>query len=423
MTRLSRTTRVTIALAVLAVLAATLVPSFESEGGGWVSCWVCGKHGVAGIILNIMLFMPLGAALTLARVRPWRIWLLGAVCSAGIEYTQLFIPGRESSLADVISNSTGALAGCGVALAFARTVRDTVRPAPWQALGASGLVVGVIAVTGLLLRPAFPASTYFGQWTPDLPGLEWYRGQVLEASLAGTPLPSKRLADSPRVRQLLSTGGAVRVRALAGPRASALAPLFRIADDRGREILLLGPDRDDLVFRYRPRAAPWRLDRPDLRLAGAMRSVTSGDTLDVAVQRNGHGYCLTLNGAGSCHLGFTAGDGWALLKWPASPRPWLRTLLGMGWAAGLLLLVGYCSASRWGVLLGVGTTILGLAIVAPAVGLLTTPVSVWAGAAFGFVAAAGSRELLLRQRRGAQAVTMPDSSIRASSRKQRSILA
>ncbi len=420
---LSRTARATIALAVLAILAATLFPSSESEAPGWVSCWVCGKRGVADIILNVVLFMPLGAALTLTGVRPWRIWLLGALFSAGIEYTQLFIPGRESSVADVISNSTGALAGCVVALVLARTVRDTKRPSPLYAVATSGLVLGVITGTGILLQPAFPASTYFGQLTPALAGLEWYRGQVLEVSLDGVPLPSKRLADSPRIRQLLSAGGTLRVRALARPTATALAPLFRIADNRRREILLLGPDWDDLVFRYRPRAASWRLDRPDLRLAGAMRSVTRGDTLDVAVWRNGHGYCLTLNAAGSCHLGFTVGDGWALLMYPEALPPWLRTLLGIGWAAGLLLPVGYWSGSRWGLVVGVGTTILGLAIVAPAIGLLTTPVPVSAGAAFGFVAGAGGRELLIRRRRGAQALTTPDSSIRASSRKQRSILA
>ncbi len=404
----------------VAILAATLYPSSDGSAG-WVSCWVCGRRGLADIILNVMLFIPFGAALTLAEVRWWRIWLLGALFSAAIEYTQLFIPGRDSSLADVVSNSTGALAGRLLALVLARTVRASRRASPLQALAASGLVVGVVGGTGLLLQPSFPTSAYFGQWTPDLGRFAWYHGRVLEVLLDGVPLPYARFADSARVRQLLSAGRPLRVRALAGPGVTALAPLFRVFDNDRREILLLGPDRDDLVFRYRTRAAAWRLDQPDLRFAGAMRAVTGGDTLDIGVRRSGHGHCLTLNRARRCNLGFTAGDGWALLMYPESLPPWLRTLLDVGWVAGLLFLAGYSAPSRWGLVLGGALALVGLAIVAPSVGLLTTPGREWAGAAFGFVAGTRCRERLIRRQRSTQAVTTPDSSTRRTSRKQRSI--
>ncbi len=420
---MSRPVRTAIGLAVVAILAATLLPTSQREGAGWLSCWICGERGVADVILNVILFMPFGAGLALGGMHPGRIWLFGVLFSAGIEYAQLYVPGRNSSVADVISNSSGALVGCALALALGRLVRQGRRPSPLQAAAASALAVGVVAGTGLLLQPAFPTSPYFCQWTPDLGQFAWYRGHVLEASLDDAPLPSRRLTDSPRIRQLLSVGATLRVRALAGPPVTALAPLLSIFDDRQREILLLGPYRAKLVFRYRTRAAAWRLDRPDLRVDGALRGVSPGDTLDIAVRRTGRSYCLTLNDAlQTCNLGFTAGTGWALLVHPSSLPPWLETALSIGWMAGLLLPAGFWSASRGGLAIGIGTVVAGLAFVAPATGLLATPAFEWAGAAFGFTVGAGSQEVLIRLRQRAQPSWTPDPSVRTSSCKQRSIL-
>ncbi len=369
-----------------------------------------------------MLFMPFGGALAVAGVPWWRVWLAGALLSTGIEYAQLYIPGRDTSIADVVSNSSGALAGCAVALTVARSIRRRRGPSLLAAAATSALAVGVIAGTGRLLKPAFPTSTYFGQWTPDLGGFEWYRGQVLRASLDEVVLPSARLGDSPRVHHLLSAGKTLKVRALAGPRVAALAPVFSIFDDQHREIVLLGIDRDDLVFRYRTRAAAWRLDQPALIAADALRGVRPGDTLDVVVQPCGREQDVTFSGS-TRRLGFTAGDGWALLAAGESLPAWLTTVLRVAWVAGLVGGVGFWCTSRPGVAVGAGTSALGLAVGAPASGLAATPALEWLAAACGFALGAALRVALARLAGDAQAGWAPNASVRTSSPKHRSILA
>jgi hypothetical protein len=64
-----------------------------------------------GVIGNVLLFVPLGAAFV---PRGWslgRITLTGGAVSAAIELAQLAIPGRTTSTDDVILNTLGALVG------------------------------------------------------------------------------------------------------------------------------------------------------------------------------------------------------------------------------------------------------------------------------------------------------------------------
>jgi len=75
---------------------------------------------VTNAIGNILLFLPLGAALCLLGLRR-RTTVLTAFClSAAIETTQLFIPGRTTSADDVLCNTLGA--AVGFLLVSARTV-------------------------------------------------------------------------------------------------------------------------------------------------------------------------------------------------------------------------------------------------------------------------------------------------------------
>jgi len=354
---------------------------------------------VADVLVNIILFIPLGAALGSAGIGGWRAVGFGAALSGAVEFAQLFIPGRDSSLGDVCTNTAGAFLGWALARWAAGVLRSPRRPPAWSGGAAAGLALAVILATGLLLHGAFPATAYFSMWTPDLGHLEFYRGRVLRASFDSVALPPEELSPSARARELLARGATLRVRALAGPHPAGLAPLFSIYDDRQQEILLLGPDRHDLVFRYRTRAASHRLDAPDIRLARAMDAVRPGDTLDIEVRRVGNGYCVRLNASTTCGLGFSAGNGWALLEYPPSLPRWLKGLLNVGWVAGLWLPAGFYGASRWGSLAVVVVAVVALAIVAPAAGLVATPLGQWAGTATGILAGAGSREAIIRHGR------------------------
>jgi hypothetical protein len=162
-----------------------------------------------------------------------------------------------------------------------------------------------------------------------------------------------------------------------------VASLVSIADDHQREILLLGPDRDDLVLRFRTWAGRFRLDGPDLRFLGATRGLAPGDTVVVTAWRNGWQYCLGLNRSERCGLGYSVANGWSLLLYPEGFPPWLRLALDYGWVAGLLLPVGFWTRLRSPTVL-LGPVLLGLLLAIPWwVGLKPTPLGVALAAAGG----------------------------------------
>ena len=77
-------------------------------------------YGFIEFSANIVFFVPVGFLLGL--LFPYRLWWLavvgGGLLSAAVETAQgLFLPGRVSSIDDVIANTTGAVVGCLVAVA------------------------------------------------------------------------------------------------------------------------------------------------------------------------------------------------------------------------------------------------------------------------------------------------------------------
>lgn len=78
-----------------------------------------------GVLLNVLLFVPLGAILVLVTRRPW--WwatLLAAVGSGAIEIAQRLWLAREASVSDVVANTLGALVGAVLVTLLARALRS-----------------------------------------------------------------------------------------------------------------------------------------------------------------------------------------------------------------------------------------------------------------------------------------------------------
>ncbi len=67
--------------------------------------------GVGGGLLNVLLFLPLGAALVVASGRAWIAVIVVLGLPAVIEVAQRSIPGRLCSFSDYMTNSAGGLAG------------------------------------------------------------------------------------------------------------------------------------------------------------------------------------------------------------------------------------------------------------------------------------------------------------------------
>ena len=370
----ARLYRFVLGFAVVLVLAATLFPVGTDKSLGSHLCLLCGARSSADAIRNTILFIPIGVAALLWSRSVGKALLLAVLLSASVEIAQLLIPGRHATVGDLLFNSLGA----GVGIVAIRWVGVWLRPTPrvGRFLGFAGTVLTVLAIalSGYLLEPQFPQSTYFGQWTPDLGHLERYRGRVLAFTIGSEAIPrGRRVDDSERTRARLEGGATLRAVALAGPRTERLSSLVSIYDDHHREVVLLGPDRGDLVYRYRTRSRAWRLDQPDLRLQGALSGVSSGDTLRAAVERDSDRYCLIVNRMRSCNLGFTAGDGWSLIYHSDRFPDWLGGILGVIWLGGLALPGAFWATDRGLAILDSALLFGGLALIPMVTHLLPTP--------------------------------------------------
>ncbi|MEI2720453.1 MAG: VanZ family protein [Gemmatimonadales bacterium] len=100
----------------LAVIALTTLRANPSQldrvaETAW-TCLVCGDAGTTDVLLNLLLFAPLGVGLR------WRGWSGGravlAICllTLAIEGTQAFaLAGRDATISDVLANSLGGAIG------------------------------------------------------------------------------------------------------------------------------------------------------------------------------------------------------------------------------------------------------------------------------------------------------------------------
>ncbi len=394
--------RAVVALAVTAILVATMLPTGHNPEITPLLCLVCGAKGLADVLSNVILFTPLGLGLAALGLRPRRAILAGAALSLCIEFTQQFIPGRDPSLSDLVFNTTGTALGHAVLRGAPRLLAPSTATASRLALAAAALAAGVLGVTASSVSPAFPDSTNYAQWTPDLGHLAPYDGSVLDAELAGVPLPPPRLDDSPGVARLLRDGGPLRITAIAGTPPPSLASIFSIYDDRQREVILVGADGDDLVLRVRTRAAALRLDHPDLRLPGALAGVRPGDTIAITVegQPGRAGFCVGLDGKVlSCGPRNPVGIGWSLLLYSERFPKAMGFLLSTGWVAALVAPIAFWARRRWESALA--AVILLAALVAAAAG--ATAVAFTAadaiGLTAGIAAGVGARRLVSRRAR------------------------
>lgn len=373
------------------------MPTGSGEAGPEALCLICGQRGLADAILNALLFMPLGAGLAHNGWPARRTLLIGGLLSVGIELAQSAIPGRHAAAGDVLYNTIGAVIG----FQLLRSAAVWLRPEPHLARVLASVwlmgLLGVVWLTGYLLQPSYPDSSYFGQWTPRLGHLAWYRGKVLEFRIGPALIPPRRLVNSREVRRLLDEKAPLKVRAVSGPRTDGLGSLVSIYDDRQREVILLGPDGETLVLRLRTRGAGWRFDQPDLRFQDALAGLAPGDTFDVIVESSGDGYFLRLDGVSSCELKFTLGMGWALLYYLALLPVWGGALLNFAWLAGLSAPGAYWSYSRLAAWIYPAAVLTGLTVFPAMTGLGSTTILEYVGVAAGVTLGAGVRRAVWRR--------------------------
>jgi len=389
-----------------AIAFATLLPGPPAAPGSHL-CLACGSFGGVNAILNVFLFVPLGVGLALSGYPGKRTVLIIFALSAMIEVTQLAIPGRYSTIGDVLTNTIGGALG----FAASRYARVWLLPSPRIAtpffIGWCAIWLTVQAASGFAFTPSVPDSRYYyGQLARKLGHFAVFRGRVLGASIDGVSITDTRLSDADSVGRRLRGGGTVAATVLPGGFTNDIAPIVRVADAEEREIALLAQDGQDLLFGVRTGAAILRLRPPLFAVAGVFPSSAKGnssstDTISLSGSYNLCEAQLTATGSARQYRGLpvSASLGWTLVL----PFQWLiedtraELIFSWIWMAGLMLPMGYWGARFAGIpdaqanpalalacfLGSVAVLIAGLALVPRAFGFPAAPTRDWLAAATG----------------------------------------
>jgi hypothetical protein len=278
--------------------------------------------------------------------------------SAAIETTQfLFIPGRDATIADLITNSLGGALGFTIARYASLWLRPSRRAAAVLAIAAAAFWLAVQAVSSFAFSLAIPDTRFYGQLARRLGHFEQFQGRVIRGAIADVSIPDTRFEDSERVRRLLSNGAAVTATIQPAGLTAGIAPIVRIADQGQREIVLVAQDVGHLFFGVRTGAGLLRLRPPFFALPDVFLAAprTSGgyenDTIAFNGQYNSREAQLRAQGSAGTHdrrISIVSSLGWTLVL----PFQWwiegtaIERVLSMMWVALFLLPVGYWGA-RW----------------------------------------------------------------------------
>jgi len=354
--------RIAIVLSVLStagILFFTLRPA-GTDTHGWSFTLTSGDAALAELLQNLLLFIPLGVSLTLAGVWPQRVILAGGLLSFTVEFLQQWIPGRDPSLGDILSNTISTALGVLLVVAAPIWLWAPPRRSAWQARATAIIACLVWYGTGAMLRQESPPGPYRAVTTPELPYFGHYEGKVLKIT--------------PGIRS-------VELLAVAAPHPPGrTSPLIAGLGPHNERVLMLSVERYDLTLRYYMPALRWTLEQPDLRLRDGMKSVAPRDTFVAATRDDSTNICLRVNSTERCHLGYTIGDGWKLIYYPEGWPAWMLGVINMLWIAGCVIGVGYWGARGQRSSLAVGIVIAGLLLVPLVTSLKATPIYEWIGA-------------------------------------------
>lgn len=351
-----------------AILAATLKP----DGGGqsFSGCVICGERGLSDLVSNILLFAPFGFALARRGHPAVMTAAIGALFSLSIELAQLsIITGRDANIGDLVANSLGATAGWSIGRHRLWWLRKENSARRCIALTAATL--GLLIAGLALFIPSLPEAAYYMQWTARFGNMGVYEGEVLSTRIGTLDIPgNQRIERTDSVRRMLFTRP-IAITATADRRAD-MAPIMSIYDEHRREIMLLGAQRADLIYRYRMLADELRFGHGDIRVHQAFEGVPHDSVFHLTWRIDRSGYCLDVEGRSGCGRGFTVGDTWTLLMaldWGTDERKVLSTI----WLWILFVPAGLLAGDSRALLLAAGLATLALMAAPVLMGFALTP--------------------------------------------------
>jgi hypothetical protein len=381
------------------ILVTTLYPSPENAKEAALTplwCLVCGSDGGADVLLNILLFIPFAIGLRLSGLSWRRVVGISALVSLAVETLQLeFVPGRDASLSDLLTNTLGSAVGAIAAPLIPAALGAGPRYARrltcfWAAVWLAGLVIST-----WLMQPWVPDDTViWSRWAPAPQARQPFGGRVTEAMAAGFSLPNGEVADSVAdvLRHALGREKIdLKIEAVSGSPKAENAWVYAIDlgwlwypifNERGRKLL----------FSIPVRAVRLGLRSPTIELAEGFPD-SAGVRIHVTAREGGHRLQLASAYGGMVRTSeaqLSPTQGWILVAvFGLALGPYGRLVTALYLLVWLLPL-GYWAgrsggpASAIGVV--AGTLVLGLGIIPAWAGYPPVHWSEWAAALAGVTA-------------------------------------
>jgi glycopeptide antibiotics resistance protein len=269
-------------------------------------CVVCGPNAGVDILLNVLLFVPLGVGLSLSGLSPWKAVLICFALSFSIETAQaFFVRGRASTLSDILTNTSGGAIGFWSARTAPMWLAPSRKSAAWLAAiwGAIWLLIQI--VSSYVFSPSLTPSQYYGEIADQRGGRAMFHGQVDSARIGTIPIPNGAFADSRLIRQLLLNGAPIVAVVRVAEPTPNFASIIRVADDKQRGIASIAEQGDRLVFSTRTGASNLRLREPAFGMPGVFSGArqpadSAAETLVISARFNG-GTVQLVAQTGSAH--------------------------------------------------------------------------------------------------------------------------
>jgi hypothetical protein len=304
------------------IARATLVPSDQNTSGSpW--CLVCGAVGGVDVVLNTLLFLPLGIGLAFIGLRP--AVAIGGLCmlTFAIEIAQFsLVRGRDASVSDLMTNAIGGTLGFGIGDTAALWLQPTAARARTLAVGWLCGWMAVQSVAAYSIVAAATGSSYFGQIKGANGRRRPFTGDVLSPMIDGIRVPNTRFSAPDSVRNVLNSreGALWAMTVVPSDWPIRLVSIIRVADSSLEEIAFLGQEESDFVFGVRNNAIALHL-RPvyfALRDAFPPRDALRPglDTLRITARYSRRDVTITTETAGatrSTHVRLTPSMGWRFL--------------------------------------------------------------------------------------------------------------
>ncbi len=358
-----------------AILATTLYPIPSAAGIADQTpllCLVCGENGGTDVILNLLLFTPFAIGLRLSGWSWARVTLTCAVVSFSVELCQyLWVPGRDASLSDLLTNTTGGSAAAAIAPLLRVALSPGEREARHLFLCGATAWIAFSTFTAWLFSPWVSDAAALSEWS-SLSHRDWaYHGDVRRVVLSGDSMPNGHL-DAPasaRVADLFARESLdLRVDLVSQAPPKDREWIYRVGFGPGR--LTVNQKKTAVILEVPRRLARLEVNSPTLRLddgapdrAGVPFSIIAGERgervwLETTV--NGRTRRAEIVLAPTMAWGLVVPFGYAL----GPEAKWITML----WVAALMVPLGL-----WGSFTGKPATTLLILAVAITVGLGVIP--------------------------------------------------